>query len=466
MVPTQSDPYLGETRKGSSPLYLTSWARSRYYQSKKNKDKKMSYKLMHKVARIGGLEPIDKLILMLLADYANEKTYECFPSQARLAEECNRSRRVINERIAYLCSQNLIAKVGWAGQARKYKMFPLEGTNQSEKTASATSSTCNDGVTSSPSDSGIPLVTTEVTSSNPSDAAPTCNLTCNPTCNHGVTLTENIKNREESDNNSKQASILESTRESNIQTPPQPQPTMTPTPHTQPKPAPAAADDAPLTLRDVALAARAKLMADGMSREVAEGRIKLVKDAYMSAAKELRASGYVGIANPEAYLVAKLVGMAKDGPQATQEEEPQALEEIFDILKDEWKSTYPEVAEHFEFLGLADFSARTESKLRAKEEAGWATVKGSRVGFVRSFLEGAIFERVQFWRQDKIKDVADHVATLESRLARLQSMPTAYYRPPNGPTLEEHLANLEEMLAKAKEQYGTLITLTTRPSAA
>ena len=49
-----------------------------------------------------------KLVLMALADYADDKG-ECFPSQKKLAKKCELSRSTINVHLQYLVSAGLIS---------------------------------------------------------------------------------------------------------------------------------------------------------------------------------------------------------------------------------------------------------------------------------------------------------------------------------------------------------------------
>lgn len=51
-----------------------------------------------------------KMVLIKLADYANEDTGECFPSLATIAEQCEMSKRSVSNQIDKLIEMGLVVK--------------------------------------------------------------------------------------------------------------------------------------------------------------------------------------------------------------------------------------------------------------------------------------------------------------------------------------------------------------------
>lgn len=69
----------------------------------------MCFDLMKKSLRCqADITSTERLVLILLADYANSNTKLCFPSQSRMARELGVSRKHINRSIANLKLKGLI----------------------------------------------------------------------------------------------------------------------------------------------------------------------------------------------------------------------------------------------------------------------------------------------------------------------------------------------------------------------
>ena len=397
----------------------------------------MSYKLAKAALHLEGLPTTQKIVLIALADYANDETGECWPAQETIAGLCGMSRKTVNQSVKALTDKGLVKQHGWHGKTPNYRLNLLPTVTP------VTESYTN----------LLPTVTPPVTQGY-TKVLPT------------VTQIDNI-NREENKESNKQASIVESNIIS-TPTPPQTEKTMTTPQVTQSQATPAAAAciDAKFSLKEIALAALAKLKAEGIDDGRAKQMLSAVSGEFKAEAKTLRDGGYAGISNPKAYLTAKLVGMAKNGPkQATpQAEEPTRLEEIFELLKKEWAELYPEVAERFKTFEIYDLHPSTGNKLRAKEESAWKSVKGSRVAYVRSTLEGTVFERVQAWRQEELKEVAAALEHVTSKLAQLRFVPKSFYSPRK--TVEDEIAELAEREKKCRAKLTRLSACATRPNAA
>ena len=70
----------------------------------------MSHYMTALAMRQTGLKPATKIVLYWLADHHNERSGECFPSIARLAELCEMSRRSVETHLAELEAAGLIER--------------------------------------------------------------------------------------------------------------------------------------------------------------------------------------------------------------------------------------------------------------------------------------------------------------------------------------------------------------------
>ncbi|EPK6501872.1 helix-turn-helix domain-containing protein [Klebsiella aerogenes] len=75
----------------------------------------MSMELMVKAMKTKVGNPLRKLVLIKLADNANDKG-ECWPSHDHIANECEISRRSVISHIQALCDMGLLAKIKRRGQ--------------------------------------------------------------------------------------------------------------------------------------------------------------------------------------------------------------------------------------------------------------------------------------------------------------------------------------------------------------
>lgn len=69
----------------------------------------MSIKLMAKVWDMKGLTATEKLILLVMADYANDNGV-CWPSQGAIADKCDCSRQYVNQTIGKFEKDNVLVK--------------------------------------------------------------------------------------------------------------------------------------------------------------------------------------------------------------------------------------------------------------------------------------------------------------------------------------------------------------------
>ncbi|BET96498.1 helix-turn-helix domain-containing protein [Xenorhabdus taiwanensis] len=89
----------------------------------------MSMILMAKAMQIKVGNPSRKLVLIKLADNANDKG-ECFPSYQHIADQCEMSRRSVISHIDDLCKQGLVKKVyrkGEKGNSSNIYILDLDG---------------------------------------------------------------------------------------------------------------------------------------------------------------------------------------------------------------------------------------------------------------------------------------------------------------------------------------------------
>ncbi|MTC44266.1 hypothetical protein GKR71_00230 [Providencia sp. wls1922] len=100
----------------------------------------MSMILMAKAMQLKVGNPSRKLVLIKLADNANDKG-ECFPSYQHVADQCEISRRSVINHIDALCEQGLVRKVyrsGEKGNSSNVYILNLDGAKispHSEKSA-------------------------------------------------------------------------------------------------------------------------------------------------------------------------------------------------------------------------------------------------------------------------------------------------------------------------------------------
>ena len=67
----------------------------------------MSFDALATCVNINGIRPISKLVLLILANYANEN-WQSYPSQNKLAELCNCDKQTIKRAIKELIEKNII----------------------------------------------------------------------------------------------------------------------------------------------------------------------------------------------------------------------------------------------------------------------------------------------------------------------------------------------------------------------
>ncbi|MEX0445228.1 helix-turn-helix domain-containing protein [Xenorhabdus sp. SGI246] len=93
----------------------------------------MSMILMAKAMQMKVGNPSRKLVLLKLADNANDKG-ECFPSYQHVADQCEISRRSVIKHIDDLCQQGLVRKVfrkGEKGNSSNVYILDLDGAKNS-----------------------------------------------------------------------------------------------------------------------------------------------------------------------------------------------------------------------------------------------------------------------------------------------------------------------------------------------
>lgn len=86
----------------------------------------MSWKLLPSVWKIRGVSHTSKLVLLALADFANDNG-ECWPSHARLAEMCGLSRKAVVDQMNKLEKRGYIAATKRNGTGSRYRLNLITG---------------------------------------------------------------------------------------------------------------------------------------------------------------------------------------------------------------------------------------------------------------------------------------------------------------------------------------------------
>lgn len=414
------------------------------HQAKTIEVKKMSYKLVHDALHAPECKGSTKLVLIALADFANEKTGLCYPAHATIAQTIGCSRRAVVSAITDLEKLGYIRRGPKHGLSLSYSFAipsTCEKSSHNREVALCEKSAHNgDGATCEKS-----------SHNHPSEPVKNLHRGCEES-SQGDVKNFHTNREDRIENNNRETTKQASNIESKTNTESQPKQT---NPITQGV-LPAARDDKLFTLKQVALDARTKLIADGMDKEEAEKRLLAVYKDFTAKALALKAKNYEGISNPKKYLVAKLVGMAKDFKPSTPApaQEPTSLEEIFKLLLEETKNKNPEIAEHLAQLSVKDLPIGTLNKLSKKEEESWSDVKGSRINYVRSTIEGWMYGRIVQARHDEEEELYSCLSHNRNSLAQLKTMPDGYYHPTI--SYDEAVKNTEARIAKIKAALAKL----------
>ena len=85
----------------------------------------------------GHRSPGDKLVLMVLADYAVAQTWKCWPSQTTLAQDCGMSKRAVIGSLNELERRGFIQRVRRGNQyvVSVYRLNPTSQACVSEETS-------------------------------------------------------------------------------------------------------------------------------------------------------------------------------------------------------------------------------------------------------------------------------------------------------------------------------------------
>lgn len=101
----------------------------------------MSIKLMNQAWEVKGLDPTAKLVLMCLADHANEDDRTCWPAMATIARKCDVSARTVQRHMRALEERGLIAlRKQRQGDSNLYFILPsmADGTERGDKLTGVT----------------------------------------------------------------------------------------------------------------------------------------------------------------------------------------------------------------------------------------------------------------------------------------------------------------------------------------
>ena len=84
----------------------------------------MSIKIMNEAWEVRGVDPTTKLILMCLADHANEDDRTCWPAISTIARKCDVSRATVKRRMLQLEQYGLISRRSRTGDSTLYYIMP------------------------------------------------------------------------------------------------------------------------------------------------------------------------------------------------------------------------------------------------------------------------------------------------------------------------------------------------------
>lgn len=95
----------------------------------------MSIKIMHEAWQVKGITPTAKLILMCLADHANEQDRTCWPAISLIADKCDVSRSTVKRHLIELQELGLIAKRSRTGDSTLFFILPEHADEQTSDLA-------------------------------------------------------------------------------------------------------------------------------------------------------------------------------------------------------------------------------------------------------------------------------------------------------------------------------------------
>lgn len=319
----------------------------------------MSYNLTHDALHAPNCKGSTKLVLIALADFANEKTGLCYPAHATIAQTIGCSRRAVVSAITDL------EKLGYIRRGPKHGLS-LSYSFAIPSTCEKSSHNREGALCEKSAHNGDGATCEKFSHNHPSEPVKNLHRGCEES-SQGDVKNFHTNREDRIENNNRESTKQVSNIESKTNTENQPKPNL---PSTQGI-LPAARDDKLFTLKQVALDARTKLIADGMPNEEAEKRLLAVKKDFKAKALALKAKNYEGISNPKKYLVAMLVGMAKDGPKQPQADLTMTAEQCLQALTEHLKTSpeYKTIACH-----IPDMLDSSWHKAQLREEAnkGWS----------------------------------------------------------------------------------------------
>lgn len=83
----------------------------------------MSFTLQDQALQVTGLKSTEQLVLIQLSKFANNKTFECWPSVATICKNLNKSRRTVQRCIAQLEKLGIIRRLFRTGTSNLFKLF-------------------------------------------------------------------------------------------------------------------------------------------------------------------------------------------------------------------------------------------------------------------------------------------------------------------------------------------------------
>lgn len=351
-------------------------------QTVKEKDIKMSYKLVHDVLHTDGCKGLSKLVLVALADYANDETAECYPSQSTIAKIVGCSRRAVLKALNDLERSGLLSRLDKHGLTKKYKVTIPTCEHSSHNGAK---SDCVNMVHTIEDGDCVNMVHT-IGANKPVNEMHT-------PVNHVHTNRE--VNREVNKEHTKASTkVIESeSRKSN-----------------------SAAADVKVSLKELWGDAKATLSRKGLSPAFTDKALKAALPGFTAKANSLKAKGFPGISNKRSYLAHMLAGMALEpSPAKQQVEEPKTLAAILAHLKDEYGKAYPDYTARINDL-IDNLPPNLFVTMRASESLGWPSI-ASPLSWVKSRVEPLVVRGIAMAKSDNREESLKALARLRMRRA-------------------------------------------------
>ena len=376
----------------------------------------MSYILTRDAIYAPGIRGNTKLVLIALANFANDKTGECYPSQNTIA-------RVVGcDRTTVVGALNRLEEIGYIKRGNKH-VSSLEYELTFPKVATAmcgnNSQIAGNGVLGKPT-----------------------GVLGKPTGGVGKTNTNRdnrVENKEEK---------IESTQDKTIDF----------TARINNGTVGVCGSSSSFLRRDIKEDAVALLSTRGMTEKEARERIASVWEGFVEEAEKKDRST---LTNPRKYYAGWLANMARErGGEHTAEAEPTTLEGILETLVPYFKGIYHQQAHHIpEIVSVDGLPSKTIDYIRGLEAANWAGINDP-IAKVREMIRSVVQRQIVLVKEEDRGSKLNTLALARRRLAE-QSAVLMEYKSNDYPQAaidkqSVRVAKLEERVAKVKEELAAL----------